>query len=128
MEFVQTFAVAFLVFMAIDLLYLGVIAKGFIRKQLGHLMGPTNWPAAVIFYIQYIVGLIYFVIDPALAEGDPYIVAVDGALYGFFLYATYELTNLAVLKKWPTGFVIPDIIWGTVLSFSVALATFTILN
>ena len=128
MEFIQTFAVAFLVFMVIDLLYLGVIAKKFVRKQLGHLMGPTNWTAAIIFYVQYVVGLIYFVVDPALAQGDPYLAFENGALFGFFLYATYELTNFAILKKWPKGFVIPDIIWGIVLSASVSLITFTILN
>ena len=128
MELLQTFVVAFLVFMVIDIAYLGFIGRKFVQSQLGHLMGPTNWPIAILFYIQFIFGLIYFVIDPALAIGDPNEAFVNGILYGFFMYATYELTNYAILKKWPAGFVIPDIIWGTFLSASVSIITFTILN
>ena len=127
MEFVKTLLVVFAVFMAIDLLYLGVIAKSFVRKQLGHLMGDTNWPAAVIFYIQYCIGLIYFVIDPALSIGEPTDALVNGALFGFFLYATYELTSYAILKNWPKGFVIPDILWGIFLSSSVSYISYIIL-
>ena len=119
--------VVFAVFMAIDLLYLGVIAKSFVQKHLGHLMGETNWPAAVAFYIQYCVGLIYFVIDPALAIGEPADALVNGALFGFFLYATYELTSFAIIKKWPRGFVVPDIAWGIVLSASVSIISYVIL-
>lgn len=128
MEFLQTFAVAFLVFMVVDLLYLGVIAKNFVQAQLGHLMGKTNWTAAVIFYIQYVIGLIYFVIDPALEIGDPAEAWLNGALYGFFMYATYELTNWAILKKWPRTFVVADIAWGTVLGALVSILSFTILS
>lgn len=128
MEFFQTFAVAFVIFMAIDLLYLGVIAKKFVRKHMGHLMGDIKWPVAIIFYIQYVLGLIHFVINPALEVGDPNEAFMNGALYGFFLYATYELTSYSTLRKWPSGFVIPDIAWGTTLSALVAILSFTVLN
>ena len=128
MEFFQTFAVAFVIFMAIDLLYLGVIAKQFVQQHMGHLMGPVKWPIALIFYVQYVLGLIHFVINPALELGDPNEAFMNGALYGFFLYATYELTSYATLKKWPSRFVIPDIAWGTTLSALVAILSFTVLN
>jgi len=113
--------------MAIDLLYLGVIAKKFVHSQLKHLMGDTVWWAAILFYIQYVVGLIYFVIDPALKIGEPTDALVNGALFGLFLYATYELSNMAILKKWPKTFVWADILWGIVLSGSVALIAYVIL-
>jgi uncharacterized membrane protein len=111
------------VFFAVDLLWLGVIAQDFYQTQLRHLLSPTvNWPAALAFYLLYIWGILYFAVLPALAEGSLARAAQNGALFGFFTYMTYELTNLATLPDWPMMVVLVDIAWGVVLCTSVALA------
>ena len=79
-------------------------------------MAPkVNWGAAMLFYLLFIVGLLIFVIRPALAAGAPLNALLYGALLGLISYATYDLTNLATLKDWPLVVTIVDLIWGTVL-------------
>lgn len=115
------------VFFAIDLLWLGVVAKNLYQKNLAHLLSPAvNWPAALVFYFVYIAGIILFAVRPALAEQSLAKAAVWGALFGFFTYATYDLTNLATLKDWPLKVVMVDIAWGTVLCTLVASASYLI--
>src|SRR5690606_39274446 len=104
-----------------DMVWLGVIAKNFYQDKLGHLLAPSpNWTAAILFYLVYIAGIIYFAILPSLDEGSLLKAAVSGALLGGLAYATYDMTNLATLKDWPIKIVIVDIIWGMVLTGSVA--------
>jgi uncharacterized membrane protein len=86
------------------------------------LMGPVNWPAAVIFYLIYILGIVLFAIQPALAADSLQKAVLLGAALGFFAYATYDLTNLATLKDWPVLLVVVDIAWGTFLTGAVAAA------
>ena len=115
------------VFFAIDLLWLGVIAKGFYRNQLAGFLGEQfNWPAAFLFYLVFIVGILVFAVMPALNRQSLQHALMFGALFGFFTYATYDLTNLATLPGWPIKMVIVDIIWGTVLCASVAAGSFFI--
>jgi uncharacterized membrane protein len=115
------------VFFAVDLLWLGVIARGFYRDNLGHLLSPAvNWPAALIFYLLFIGGILYFAVLPALAEGSLRRALVNGALFGFFTYMTYELTNLATLPDWPLRVVLVDIAWGVTLCASVAVGSYLI--
>lgn len=109
------------VFFAMDLLWLGLIAKGFYQRNLAHLLSPqVNWPAAIVFYLIYIAGIIVFAVRPALAHESLAKAAVWGALFGFFTYATYDLTNLATLRGWPIKLVFVDVAWGTVLCVLVA--------
>jgi uncharacterized membrane protein len=115
------------VFFAIDLLWLGVVAKNFYQNSLSHLLSPmVNWPAALLFYFMYIVGIILFAVKPGLEAGSLAKAALWGALFGFFTYATYDLTNLATLRQWPIKVVIVDIVWGTVLCTLVASGSFLI--
>ena len=110
------YLITLVVFFVIDMIWLGVVAKGFYRKHLGALMAPkVNWGAAMLFYLLFIVGLLIFVIRPALAAGAPLNALLYGALLGLISYATYDLTNLATLKDWPLVVTIVDLIWGTVL-------------
>jgi uncharacterized membrane protein len=82
------------VFFLIDMVWLGVVAKGFYRKHLGPMMSPrVNWAAAVLFYLLFIVGLVVFAVRPALASGKPLQALLLGALLGLVSYATYDLTN-----------------------------------
>jgi uncharacterized membrane protein len=115
------------IFFIIDLTWLGVIAKDVYKKYMGHLMREApNWPVAVLFYLLFIIGLIIFVINPAIQKDSWTHALVYGAMFGFFTYMTFDLTSLAVLKDWPWKIVIIDIIWGIVLSSSVSVAAYFI--
>jgi uncharacterized membrane protein len=80
----------------------------------------VNWIAAILFYLLFIVGLLVFVIRPALSGGAPLQALFYGALFGLISYATYDLTNLATLKDWPVIVTVVDLIWGTVLGGAVS--------
>ncbi|MBN1273036.1 MAG: DUF2177 family protein [Candidatus Aminicenantes bacterium] len=109
------------VFFVIDMIWLGIIAKKFYRRFLGPLMSPkVKWGPAVLFYLLFIVGLLVFVIRPALAGEMPLYALLYGALLGLISYATYDLTNLATLKDWPLIVTVVDLIWGTVLGGAVS--------
>ena len=117
------------IFFIIDLAWLGVIAKGFYQKHLGYLMRPQiNWAAAILFYLLFIIGIVLFAVKPALELQSPMRALVFGALFGFFAYATYDLTNLATVKDWPVIVTVIDLIWGTVLCGAVALGSYVISN
>jgi uncharacterized membrane protein len=114
-------------FFIIDLIWLGVVAKGFYQKNLKYILSPNvNWTAAIIFYLIYIVGILIFAVVPAVTKGSLRSAVVWGALFGFFTYATYDLTNLALLKDWPLRIVFVDILWGVVLCSTVATLSFYI--
>lgn len=113
------------VFFAVDLLWLGVVAKNLYQKELSHLLGSSvNWSAAALFYLIYIVGIILFAVRPALVDQSLPRAALGGALFGFFTYATYDLTNLATLRDWPLKVVVVDIAWGVLLCTLVASASY----
>jgi uncharacterized membrane protein len=115
------------VFFGIDMLWIGIMAKDFYRNNLGHLLRPDiNWAAALIFYLLYIVGILIFATLPALEKQSLRQAVVLGALFGFFAYTTYDLSNLATLKDWPVNVVFVDILWGMFVTASVAAASFFI--
>lgn len=116
-----------IVFFAIDLLWLGIIAKNLYSKYLGDFLADqVNWTAALIFYLLFIIGIFVFAIMPAVEKNELQYAIIYGALFGFFTYATYDLTNLATLKNWPLTIVFIDMAWGAFLSGSVATAGFFI--
>ena len=115
------------VFFIIDILWLGVIAKGFYRRNLKSILSSdVNWTAAVIFYLIYIAGILFFAVRPAVNNSSLGQAAVLGALFGFFTYATYDLTNMATIKDWPLVIVIVDILWGVCLCSLVSCLSFMI--
>lgn len=125
--FIKLYAIAFPVFLAIDMVWLGLISKNFYRQQIGTLMKPdVNWTAAVLFYLIFIAGLVVFVIAPAVEKGSWTHALLFGALFGLVCYATYDLTNLAVAKDWPLLVTIVDLVWGAVLASSVSTVTYGI--
>lgn len=127
MKLVYLYLLTLPVFFGIDMLWIGVLAKNFYRNNLGHLLRPDiNWTAALIFYLLYIVGILIFATLPALEKKSLHQAVLLGALFGFFAYATYDLSNLATLKDWPVKIVFVDILWGMVLTASVAAASFFI--
>jgi len=126
-QFFKLYGVALVVFLAIDMVWLLVISKDLYAKELGYLMAPTvNILSALIFYLIFIVGLVVFVIQPALTSKSIKDLIVKAVLFGLVTYATYDLTNLATIKNWPLLITVIDLIWGMTVSTLVSVATFKI--
>jgi uncharacterized membrane protein len=118
-------AATLVAFFAIDMVWLGLVARTFYRKQLGFLLAPSpNWIAAVSFYLLFILGILVFVVLPGLKSGSLSATLWRAALFGLITYATYDLTNLATVKDWPLLVTVVDLAWGTVLSLAVGYAGF----
>ena len=124
-----TYAISVPVFFVIDMIWLGVIARGFYRRALEPLLTPNiNWTAAIIFYFLFLVGILVFALLPGLEKQSLVHTVVMAALFGFIAYATYDLTNLATLRDWPLLVSIVDMIWGGFLSASTAAVTYLIVT
>lgn len=124
-----TYAISVPVFFVIDMLWLGVIARGFYRKALEPLLTPNiNWTAAFLFYFLFLVGVLVFALIPGLEKKSLTYTLAMAALFGFIAYATYDLTNLATLRDWPVVLSIVDMIWGGFLSASTAGITYLIVS
>lgn len=118
---------ALVVFVLVDMIWLGTMAGRLYKPILGDIMAPQfNPAAAAVFYLLYPAGLVIFAINPALKVGSVSTALVYGALFGFFTYATYDLTNQATLRNWSTLLTVVDIAWGTVLGAIAAASAFWI--
>ncbi len=123
--FLKLYLIAFPVFLVIDFIWLTLIAKNFYAKHIGFLMAKNpNFLAALIFYLIFIAGLIFFVITPALDKKMWTQALFAGLLFGLVTYATYDLTNLATVRDWPLLVTIVDLIWGMFVSAAVSVATY----
>jgi len=115
----------FIAFLAIDMVWLGFVARTFYRKHLGFLMAASpNWVAALVFYLLFIAGILVFVVVPGLETDSLKTTLLRAALFGLVAYATYDLTNLATLKNWPVLITVVDLAWGMVLSVAVSYVSF----
>lgn len=129
MVFLKLYGIAFVIFLAIDAVWLGLVAPKFYKAQIGHLMAETpNFIAALVFYVLFIAGLVYFVLLPAVDANSLSKAIVAGVLFGFMTYATYDLTNLATLKDWPITVTVVDLLWGSFLSGSISTITYLLFN
>ena len=125
--FLKLYFIALPIFVAVDMVWLGLAAKNFYAKHIGFLMkANVNWAAAILFYLLFIAGLVAFVVTPAVEKGSWARALLFGALFGLITYATYDLTNLATLRDWPILVTVVDLIWGTVLAASVSVATYVV--
>jgi len=123
--FLKLYAVAFLSFMLMDLVWLGVVARSFYRAELGHLMRPdVNWAAAVLFYLIFVTGIVVFAVCPAIERKSLAHAVALGAFFGLVTYAAYDLTNLATLEGFPVRMVVVDMLWGMVLCTSISSITY----
>ena len=114
-------------FLLIDMLWLGVVARGFYRQHLGFLLSPSpNWAAAIVFYLLFIAGLLVFAVLPGLKAGAPGKAIALGAFFGLVTYATYDLTNLATIKGWPLLVTAVDMLWGLILAAIVSYVGFVV--
>ena len=126
LTYVKAYLGALFAFCVMDGLWLGFLATDFYFDSLGGLLlKEPNWPSAIIFYLGYIVGIVYFVIKPALFGGNYRSVLRDGALLGLLAYATYDMTNMATLKGWSLTVSMVDMVWGMVITAVSALAGYS---
>ena len=126
-RYFKLYLVSLASFLAIDMLWLGLVARSFYQQSLGFLLAPnTNWLAAGIFYLLFVAGILFFVVAPGLESGSLKITLLRAALFGLITYATYDLTNLATIKNWPLLITVVDMLWGTFLTISVSLVGFVV--
>lgn len=124
-KYFKLYLVSLAAFLAIDMLWLGLAARSFYQQQLGFIIAPSvNWLAAIIFYLLFILGILFFVLVPGLESSSLKATLLRAALFGLITYATYDLSNLATLKDWPVLLSVVDLIWGTFLSVSVSAIGF----
>ncbi len=129
LKWVFRYGIVFAVFLIIDMVWLLFISRKFYAQQLGYLMrDPVRFGPALIFYALFVVGMLFFVISPAMEKNSLVYAILAGALYGLMTYATYDLTNLATIKDWPVAITIVDLIWGTTLSTLVSTIGFTLIR
>ncbi len=125
--YLKIYLTALILFLIIDALWLGVVAKKLYQDKIGFLMKiNVNWVATIVFYLLFVIGIIVFVINPALDSGQWTQALLLGAFFGFITYATYDLTNLATLQGWSTIVTIIDILWGTFVVAAVSITTYFI--
>jgi len=114
---------AALAFVILDAIWLGLVAKRFYFSQLaGLLRDKPDLGVAAVFYVIYIAGVVYFAVTPALGARSLGLALLNGALLGFLAYATYDATNLATLKGYPAVVAVVDVMWGTFLTGTAAVA------
>lgn len=123
MLYVIAYAAAGITFGILDALWLRWAGPNLYRPALGDLLAPSFRPVpAIVFYVLYIAAMVWFAVRPGVALGVPYAV-LNGALFGAICYATYDLTNQATMRTWPTMITLIDIAWGaaaTALASGVA--------
>jgi uncharacterized membrane protein len=123
--YIKLYFATLVVFFAVDMVWLGLVASSFYKKHLGYLMAPAvNWLAAIIFYLLFILGILVFVVLPGVKENSLLNTILRAALFGLITYATYDLTNLATIRQWPMAVTLVDLAWGIVLSSIVSIAGF----
>ena len=125
--FVTLYLACLATFFALDILWLGFVAKGFYQRQMGHLLRPdTQWGAAILFYLIYVAAIVGLCVLPAVEKGSlPRAVGL-GALFGLAAYAAFDLTSLALLRDFPRGVVPVDLLWGVVLTARVCAAGYVV--
>ena len=124
---ILTYLAALGAFLVVDLTWLGLVANNVYKDKMGSLLADSpNAAVAAAFYAVFLVGLLYFAVQPGMDGGGWPVALRNGALFGFFTYATYDLTNLAVLRGYPASIAVIDIAWGTVLCTAVTSAAFAV--
>jgi uncharacterized membrane protein len=119
-QFLKVYAGCLTVCSGLDLLWLGVFAKAFYDRQMGHLLRPdVQWIPAVLFYFVYVAAMIVFVVQPALEKQSLARAIGFGAFFGFAAYTAFDLTSLALLKDFPLTIAIVDLAWGAILAAAV---------
>lgn len=125
----KLFAATFVVFLVLDFIWLSFVAEAFYQAQIGYLLkAQPGIFAALLFYLLYILGVLYFVVLPSLKARRLPVrkVALAGGVFGLVMYGAYDLTNLATIAGWPVKLVIVDMLWGAVLTALVSVISYAI--
>ena len=126
-QFLKLYGVGAVVCFGLDLLWLGVVAKGFYQRHLGYLMRPdVQWVPALLFYLIYVAALVVFVVGPAVERQSLARAVLLGAFFGLAAYAAYDLTSLALIRDYPLVAAVVDLVWGASLSAVVSGATYLV--
>jgi uncharacterized membrane protein len=123
-RYVVLYLSTLVVLFPLDALWLGVIARDFYKSRLGNLLGDMQPVPALLFYAIYVIGIMVFANAPETATWRSAL--LYGALFGFFAYATYDLTNLATLRGWSATVVVLDIAWGIFVTATASALGFVI--
>lgn len=120
-DFLKMYGVGVATCLAADLIWLGVVARGFYQQQFGHVMRATvQWVPAVLFYLVYVAALVVFVAAPAVERQSASRAIASGAFFGLAAYAAFDLTGLALLDRFPVAGAVVDLVWGACLSALVS--------
>ena len=115
--FLKLYAVGLVVYVGLDALFLGVLARGFYQQHLGPIMrAQVRWAPAIAFYAVYVVALVVFVVEPGLEKGSLARAVGLGAFFGLVVYAAYDMTSLAVIRGFPGIVAVVDMAWGALLA------------
>ncbi len=129
MSYLKMYFIALVIFLIVDSIWLGVVAKDLYQNEIGHLLKENfNFIAALIFYLFFIAGVVFFVINPSIEKQDIIFAIYAGFLLGALTYATYDLTNLATLRDWPIKVTVIDIIWGGFITSFVSASTYYLID
>jgi uncharacterized membrane protein len=119
--------IAFPVMVVLDLLWIGLVAQGFYRSQLGALLRPdVFWPAAIAFYVIFALAIAYFVVMPSISMKSLTHALLAGAFLGLAAYAVYDFTNLATITGWPLPVTVIDLVWGAVVTALTSASAYVI--
>ena len=125
LKYAVAYLTALVVLLAVDMVWLGFIARDFYKSQLGGLMAEKPLlGAAAAFYLLYPVGVTLFAVTPGLRETNWASTALLGLVLGLVAYGTYDLSNLATLKNWPVTLTLVDMSWGAALTMIAAVAAY----
>ena len=125
-RYVVLYLATLIVIVPIDFLFLGLVARGFFASQVGEMLGEIRLAPAILFYLLYVAGILIFVSAPAGTTWR--LTLLYGALFGFFCYATFELTSLSLLKHWTWAVVLVDVSWGTFVTAVASTAGLVVAN
>lgn len=123
-QFIIAYLIAAIIFGILDFLWLSNMAANLYRPVIGEIMADEfRKGPALAFYVIYLFGIVWFGVKPALASGTWTTALLNGALFGFIAYATFDLTSQAVMKVWSTKITLIDMAWGAFASGSTAALT-----
>jgi uncharacterized membrane protein len=126
-QFLRMYGAGVTVCFGLDLVWLGVVAKGFYQREIGHLMRPdVQWVPAVLFYLIYVAALVVFVAEPSVQKQSAMRAVTFGAFFGLAAYAAFDLTSLALLRDFPLKAAVVDLAWGATLSAVVSVAAYAV--
>ena len=115
--YIKLYVATFIAFFAIDIIWLGLVARRFYDRHLGFLLTDKPlWSAAILFYLLFVAGVLILIVLPGLNLFSTRRLILNGALFGLVAYGTYDLTNFALVKGWPWIVTVVDMCWGAVLA------------